>query len=1194
MFAAILVFGCGAPCLLGQDSPIRPDARWYEGDRLEAVAMPVGGIGTGTVWVSGDGRLAVWQIFNNYDEKPLPDSSFAVRVAGEREEIRVLQRGDGWGKRGFRDVRCLGEYPFLRIFYRDEALPVEISLEAFNPLVPTATKDSSIPCAVFVASVRNRSQAPVDAAVLSSVLNPLGYVGGGEVAGPRWGGFGSNRNRYEPVPGGGAIRFEVDDDSWPRLGRPVSLGVFGRSDRAILHARGSRAVRLEGEGAPKVEAAWFEGLSGGEGENVWRALGSIAQDGGVALVSGARPSLFERIAGLSRGEPSVVDHVVFEDFEKGTYEGWTVEGEAFGNAPHTGTSPGQQPVSGFRGNRLVNTFVPDDGPRGRLVSRPFRIERRAIGFLVGGGGHEGRTCVNLLVDGKVVRTKTGRNLELLEPASWDVSDLRGKEARIEILDRESGGWGHVSVDHIVFSDEDPRLILAPVEGLEEIAKLAGVRIRDVRTVPCGGAVSSPFPGVKDAWSPEEAIAFSVETDAPYETLVQADGLPLVVSGPFGKGRLVLALARGLPASWGMSLLAQALGTTYEHGEGIDPESALYGDLSLAALGDEVTARARWQDARELWEDFAKDGRLSGPPDSGASPPGETYSAALSVSMRLEPGAAKSARFILSWHFPNVERFGHRGNRYAGWFANARESNAYVRENLSRLEADTRLFHDSVYASNLPYTVLDAMTSQLAVLRGPTCWWALEHKDTKKDYFAGYEGCYACCPLNCTHVWNYAQGHARLFPEIGRNLRRYDFLHYLREDGETQHRQHSPHGAFVDGQAAVIEAAYREHLMSPDDSFLREVYPGVAKAMDWLIRKIDPDEDGVNGGEQWNTYDVATNGAHTFIGSQYLSALAAAERMALRAGDEASARRWRKIREAGSRNQTEKLWSGQYFIQIPDRTPARDYNTGCHSDQLLGQWWAHMLGTGYLYPPDRVRAALRSIYRHNFRQNFRGFRQAPRRYVLDDEAGLLICSWPQGGRPNPFILYADEIWTGIEYATAGLMIYEGLLDEGFAIVNAARDRYDGRIRHGLNSGPGGNPFNELECGKFYARAMSSWGLLLACQGFVYDGPAGILGFQPRAKPEDHASFFSAAEGWGFFRQRLEGKVQREEIECRWGQIRVAELVFAAPVGWKEPRVRLGEKDLLAEVAPGEGSEVRIRIPEARLRAGDRLLVEIPIE
>jgi hypothetical protein len=146
---------------------------------------------------------------------------------------------------------------------------------------------------------------------------------------------------------------------------------------------------------------------------------------------------------------------VFADFESGSYDGWTVEGEALADKPVSGTQPRQQTVSGWQGKFYVNTYPGSDGPHGKAISRPFKIERRYIMMLVGGGAHAGQTCMNLVVDGKVVRTVTGKENERLDPAFWDVGELGGKEARLEIVDSHSGGWGHINVDHIVFTDHRP-------------------------------------------------------------------------------------------------------------------------------------------------------------------------------------------------------------------------------------------------------------------------------------------------------------------------------------------------------------------------------------------------------------------------------------------------------------------------------------------------------------------------------------------------------------------------------------------------------------------------------------------------------------------------------------------------------------------------------------------------------------------
>ncbi|MGE5609872.1 MAG: GH116 family glycosyl-hydrolase, partial [Bacillota bacterium] len=147
--------------------------------------------------------------------------------------------------------------------------------------------------------------------------------------------------------------------------------------------------------------------------------------------------------------------IVFEDFEDGTYSNWTVTGDAFGPSPATGKFGSQQPVSGWHGKYFINTFRPDDRPQGTLTSKPFKITEPYLCFLIGGGSHASRTCMNLLIDGKPVRTATGHDQEQLAPDFWDLSEFIGREAKIEIVDRESGGWGHINVDYIHFSNLPP-------------------------------------------------------------------------------------------------------------------------------------------------------------------------------------------------------------------------------------------------------------------------------------------------------------------------------------------------------------------------------------------------------------------------------------------------------------------------------------------------------------------------------------------------------------------------------------------------------------------------------------------------------------------------------------------------------------------------------------------------------------------
>jgi len=577
-------------------------------------------------------------------------------------------------------------------------------------------------------------------------------------------------------------------------------------------------------------------------------------------------------------------------------------------------------------------------------------------------------------------------------------------------------------------------------------------------------------------------------------------------------------------------------------------------------------------------------------------PGERRNDALASSLTLEPGASRTVSFILAWHFPSGRHgggaWGGTGNMYENWWPNAGAVADDVAARLGELTRLTRLYHDTLYATNLPWWLVDRLSSQLVVLRSQTTFW------TKASYFGGWEGCCpsrGCCHGNCNHVWQYAQAHARLFPEIGRRMRE-QALSVQAPNGAIPHRQPASHPAF-DGQCGDILGAYREHLCSPDGAWLARHWPKIKKAMDFLITANDKDQDGVLAGPQWNTLDCNTGGNTSWLGTLYLAALAASEKMALLENDAKAAARYRTIRESGSKRQDETLFNGDYYIQIPDAQGHRDYHEGCHIDQLLGQWWAHQLDLGWLYPPEHCGKAMAALFANNFRTNFRGIHQAPRKFVADADAGLQMICWPKQNRPPNHTIYADEVMTGFEYSAAAMMVYAGRMKEGFAVVRAVADRYDGRARTGLTGsataswGYSGNPFGDDECGKFYARPMSIWSMLLACQGFVYDGPAGRIGFRPVWKPDDHVSFWSGAEGWGLFTQKRAARQQAERIEVRHGRLAVRTLLFELPPEARPSKisVALGDEPIQAAHALHDGQLTITLGAKATVKEGQAITV-----
>ena len=610
-----------------------------------------------------------------------------------------------------------------------------------------------------------------------------------------------------------------------------------------------------------------------------------------------------------------------------------------------------------------------------------------------------------------------------------------------------------------------------------------------------------------------------------------------------------------------------------------PDALAGGDMVLAGRGGEFTASASWDTLEKLAEEFTATGRLTGPDQAGPSLQGSTLDGALATTSQLAPGEARTVTFFLTWHFPHGERgqlqkpnqwgyghssWSHLGRQYAKWWSDALEVAHYLDDHLDEVTAGTRDYHRALYDSNLPRYLLDRISSQVAILKSQTCFWAGD------GYFGGWEGCgrtSGSCFGNCTHVWQYAQAHARLFPSIGR-LMREQSLSVQDKQGGIPYRHPTGKVAF-DGQCGEILGAYREHLCSRDGSWLRRHWPRIRQAMEYVINTFDPGRKGIPKGQQHNTLDAELSGSTSWLGTLYLAALAATEKMARLQGEKDLADGYRELRLAGSKTQDGTLFNGEYYIQIPDQSPEKakgeNYLTGSHIDQLLGQWWCNQLDLGSLYPPGHVKTALAALFKHNFRVDFSDVKtyaagSFPRKFVHDDAHGMVMTSWPYGGRPGPgkHLRFADEVWTGCEYSAAASMLAVGMLKEALLVVRSVADRHDGRLRTGLTGhawGYSGNPFGDDECGKFYSRAMSNWSILLSAQGFTYDGPAGIIGFQPVWQPEDHASFFSAAEGWGCFRQKRESGSQLEKIEVRWGRLRLKKMVFALRADAAVTRVRV---------------------------------------
>jgi uncharacterized protein (DUF608 family) len=633
-----------------------------------------------------------------------------------------------------------------------------------------------------------------------------------------------------------------------------------------------------------------------------------------------------------------------------------------------------------------------------------------------------------------------------------------------------------------------------------------------------------------------------------------------------------------------------------------PDSPPFGTMAVATEWPDTTYKIRWEragwwdDAQNFWDEFTQGrGRLPDTPETTPSPDGQTDVGALGLRVTLEPGQSAMLPFVLAWHFPNLTNTwnseeavkGKRlGNWYATQWADAWEAARYAIENRERLEAETRAYHDALYDSTLPESVLDAAGQNVSILRTTT---VLRTEDGRMNAFEGCGDNDGCCPMNCTHVWNYVQTVAYLFPALERSVRLTDFQHNTRPNGDMAFRTLLPLvgtlWAFkpaADGQMGTVMKAYREWLQSGDRAFLESVWPGIVRAVEhaWTPDGWDADRDGVMEGEQHNTYDIEFYGPNTMMGTFYLGALRAAEEMAKALGHAEKAAEYRAVYERGRKKYAETLWNGDYFTQdvnldfwekhvhskwtrethpdtmLAETEPRYQYGPGCLADQLLGQWFARVVGLGDLLPEAQIQGALAAVFRHNWKPDLTTHATVQRVYALNDEAGLLLCTWPNGGRPRYPFPYADEVWTGIEYQVAAHCLYEGLIEEGLRIVKGVRDRHDGARR---------NPWDEFECGHHYARAMASWSLLTALSGYHYDAAAQHLAFAPKVSADDFRGFFSAGTAWGQFAQSRDGDTYSATLRVAWGALTLRTL--ALPLAGKASvTVTVDSAATAAQIAP----------------------------
>ena len=508
--------------------------------------------------------------------------------------------------------------------------------------------------------------------------------------------------------------------------------------------------------------------------------------------------------------------------------------------------------------------------------------------------------------------------------------------------------------------------------------------------------------------------------------------------------------------------------------------------------------------------------------------------------------------------------------YVSHFRGAFDVAKYVGSNLESLEARTRKYHDLFFQTTFPSVVLDAVSANLGILKSPTCI-VLEN-----GQFWAFEGCLnggGCCHGSCTHVWNYAQAMPHLFPQLERSLRSLELEQSMDAKGHVQFRANlpvslAPHSfhAASDGQLGGIMKVWRDWQISGDDEWLKRMYPLAQKSLNYCIETWDPDKKGALYEAHHNTYDIEFWGPDGMCSSFYLGALRAMSEMAKRLGHDADAKAYAQLADKGMKFLGKEVFNGEYYFQKIQWTglrgnlfdqphwknstgevraitekegPPFQYGKGCLSDGVIGQWFADLFGLPAALDPEKTRKHLESVFKYNFKADMSEHSDPCRpTYAMNDEAGLLLCSWPKGGQLSIPFFYAPEVWTGIEYQVASHMALYGMVDEALTIVKGARDRYEGLKR---------NPWNEFECGSYYARALAIYGVFTALSGFRYSAVTQQMELNPQLPDEKMVSFFSTDKAWGKFTlNRAKGKTS-VTIEAQEGTLTIKSLAlpFLAP-------------------------------------------------
>lgn len=599
--------------------------------------------------------------------------------------------------------------------------------------------------------------------------------------------------------------------------------------------------------------------------------------------------------------------------------------------------------------------------------------------------------------------------------------------------------------------------------------------------------------------------------------------------------------------------------------------------------------------------------------------------ALAQAFTLKPGESKTCAFAITWYFPNINKgpggvngltdIARSKNIYAKYFTSAVDvANQLTKQDATAL-ARTQSWINTWNDSTLPAWFRNRTFLNVGTL-ATTVWSRLYNPFNpaldERSYC--WEGVYLG-DGTCTHVLHYEQAIGRIFPEIARNQReKVDYGLAFRDNGVIGYRaEHSGQGSHngtghaIDGHLGTILRMYREYTLTTDADMLNRLWPRIKHSIQIVI---DQDKakngyaDGILEGAQYNTLDRIWYGKITWISGLYAAALNAGEQMALATGDFAFANECRTIAQRAYTEIPAQLFKpakidGEfgYFIHKQDPKFPGTPNTadGCHIDQLLGVYWADQTGLPAILPEELVQEALRATFRYNFVTDFAAFIKdaaikPSRFYAAAGEAGVTMCAFPKGVTASISPAgdswqalatgYFTECWTGQEYPFAANLIHHGMPLEGLAVVEAVHARYAAEKR---------NPYNEIEYGNHYTRAMSSFAPYISICGFAYNAPASAITFSPKITPENFRAAYISAEAWGTYQQTITADQSQASILVTEGTLSLKKIALTLPTCPSHAvQVKVGERIIPATITY-DGSTLSIMDISETITAGQTITI-----